>query len=328
MFYRHMISSACLWDSIGRSIIWNSDTSHVLRPCTQSYSWRWPHHGIPGTLFAQSRVPRRVSEYLAWWFPRRATQEVLWRTWQKAHDPPCEAGNRINSHFICSISSMTYRPIKILILMLLQEGCPDKYICHLSLFRHIFSKSFARTNSTQAAALFRDCLRCSDRGWAVADSVEDILQVGVRSGLDTRHHLGIAVVESVTSTKWLDKVMVAGTAGRHNVEAVVLGNLDGVKSDACCNAWAPILLIRHISLVQLTASAPDENSLSRLMRDVETVLRKESKQCCARGERYCGGLLRRDAFRQREANSLICDGVLAIATQSFDLTCSKGLDFN
>jgi hypothetical protein len=40
----------------------------------------------------------------------------------------------------------------------------------------------------------------------------------------------------VTSAKGLDEIVVSGTASRHNVEAVVLGNLDGAKSDACCNA--------------------------------------------------------------------------------------------
>jgi hypothetical protein len=74
--------------------------------------------------------------------------------------------------------------------------------------------------------------------------------------------------------------------------------------------------------IQLTASTPNENRLSRLLRDVETVLGEESKQCCARGEGYCSGLLRRDAFGQREANALICESVLAVATQSLDLACS------
>lgn len=131
---------------------------------------------------------------------------------------------------------MTYRPVKLPVFMLLQERRPDKHIRHLSLLGHVLGESLARTNSAQAATLFGDCVRCSDRGRVVADGVEDVLEVKVRSSLDDLYHLSITVVKSVTSTKGLDKIVVPGTASRHNVEAVVLGDLDGVKSDACCNA--------------------------------------------------------------------------------------------
>lgn len=131
---------------------------------------------------------------------------------------------------------MTYRPIEILVPMLLQERRPDKHIRHRSLLGHILGESLARTNSAQAATLFGDCLRCSSRGRVVADSVEDVLQAGVRSGLDGLYYLGVTVVESVTGTEGLDQTVVSGAASRHNVKAVVLGDLDGVKSDACCNA--------------------------------------------------------------------------------------------
>lgn len=89
----------------------------------------------------------------------------------------------------------------------------------------------------------------------------------------------------------------------------------------------PMLLIRHMSSIRLTAAAPNENSLSRVLRDVETVLGEESDQCCARGEGHCGGLLGSDTFGQRVTNALICEGVLAVATQPLDLACSnKTLD--
>ena len=77
-----------------------------------------------------------------------------------------------------------------------------------------------------------------------------------------------------------------------------------------------------MSSVRLTASAPNENSLPRFLRDVETILGEEGEQCCARSEGHCGGLLGSDAFGQGETNALICEGVLAIATQSLDLACS------
>ena len=131
---------------------------------------------------------------------------------------------------------MTYRPVEILVSMLLQESRPDKHIRHLSLLGHILGESLTRTNSAQDATLFGDCLRCSDRGRVAADGVEDVLQAGFCSSLDALRHLGVAVVESVTSTKGLGEIVVSWTASRHNIEAVVLGDLDGVKSDACCNS--------------------------------------------------------------------------------------------
>lgn len=143
---------------------------------------------------------------------------------------------RLINDLKCLVRKLTYRPGELLVLVLLQERRPDKDIRHLSLLGHILGESLARTNSTQATPLLGDCMRCSDRGRVVADAVEDVLQAGVRSGLDALRHNGITVVESVTSTKGLDEIVVSGTASRHNVEAVVLGDLDGVKSDACCNA--------------------------------------------------------------------------------------------
>lgn len=131
---------------------------------------------------------------------------------------------------------MTYRPIEFLVLVLLQERRPYKNIRHLGLLGHILGEGLAWTNRAQASALFGDGLRCSDRGRVVADGVEDVLQAGARGVLDALRHLGVSVVESVTSTKGLDEIVVSGTAGRHNVQAIVFGDLDGVKSHACCDA--------------------------------------------------------------------------------------------
>lgn len=54
---------------------------------------------------------------------------------------------RLINGLIYSISNMPYRPVEILVLMLLQERCPDKHICHLSLLGHIFGEGPARTNN-------------------------------------------------------------------------------------------------------------------------------------------------------------------------------------
>jgi methionine synthase II (cobalamin-independent) len=40
----------------------------------------------------------------------------------------------------------------------------------------------------------------------------------------------------VTSTEGLDELVVSGTASRHDIKTIIFRNLDGVKSNACCNA--------------------------------------------------------------------------------------------
>lgn len=125
--------------------------------------------------------------------------------------------------------------MKLLVLVLLQKCCPDKHIGNLGLIGHVLGESFARTDRTQATTLLRNSLRSSSRGRIVADSVKNVFQAGVCGSLDALRHLGIAVIESMTSAHRLDEIVVSGAASRYDIQTIVLGDLDSVEPNACYN---------------------------------------------------------------------------------------------
>lgn len=112
--------------------------------------------------------------------------------------------------------------------MILQESCPDQHICDLGLPGHVLCVCLSRAYGAESPALLRDGLRCSTDDEALLDGVKDVLQVRPGNGLGLVRNIGIAVAECIASAEGLDELMMPGAASCDNVEAVVLGSLDGV----------------------------------------------------------------------------------------------------
>ena len=125
---------------------------------------------------------------------------------------------------------MTYRPVELLVLVVLEECCPNEHICDLYMLGNTLCVGLAGAYSTQHTTLVGDRMRSLCRGILLPDSVECIFKVWC-SLLDVLDNARVIVVEHMSGTEFLDQIKVSRAASGDDVEAIERSNLDGVLSD-------------------------------------------------------------------------------------------------
>lgn len=126
----------------------------------------------------------------------------------------------------------TYRPVKVSIAVILEDGSPDENIRDSRLLRDTLCESLSRTNGAEGTTRIGDSLARRGRRGLIADGVENKLEVAAGGFLDLGDDFLVVVVENVVGTERPGLMVMSRAAGRHDCEAAVFGDLDGKLSNA------------------------------------------------------------------------------------------------